>query len=66
MKRYSVPPYHRTKLPGALSVPARAYEAEKMVRDGKTAREVAKHFDVSEAAVRNWLEAVREERRTSA
>ena len=52
-----------TKLKGRLSVPARAYEAEKMAREGKKVREIADHFGVSQPSVNNWLKAVREERR---
>jgi transposase len=55
-------PGHYNILPGKLSIPARAYEAEKLKREGLTAKVLAERFDVSEATIWQWLKHVREER----
>jgi transposase len=56
-------PGHYLTLPGRLSIPTRAYEAEKLKSSGMKVKAIAEKYGVSEASVHKWLMAVREERR---
>jgi transposase len=56
-------PYHRTDPPGRLSIPPRAFEAEKLASEGIRIRDIADRFGVSVPAVNKWLTAIRELRR---
>jgi transposase len=53
--------YHRKKEPWKQSVPDRAREAYKLYAGGMTQVAIAAKFNVSKAAVYQWIRSVREE-----